>query len=275
MQVQFFKTRSELLKQFLEGYYFLSKPERGDIVYLTFPNNFVSVSVYRHTYISLSDNHAVISEDLKADFNSVLISNYKLPITVTYCGRVDEITLSFKPSGINSFLADFSSYSQNQLNKFIPFEDYQHAMASILDEPDIEKRILALENYWLSKLIKFENTLLDALIADISVEESYVSISKLAFKHHTSRQNVNKLFNRYVGKSPNDFKKINRFRFALSKKITAENQGKNLTSISYESLFYDQSHMIKEFKNLTGLTPSEFFKQINLKVGAGSWLFHS
>lgn len=275
MQVQFYKTRNELLKPFLEGYYFLSKRELNDVVYFTFPNNLISVSVYKHHSVTLQGSHAVIAENLSVGFNSVLISNYKLPLRVSYCGCVDEITFSFKPSGLNWLLPNFSIYLKNQLNKFIPFDDFEGTMNSVLNEPDIEKRILTIESYWLSKLNKFENNLLVSIIDHLSSVENDMSIADLALKHSTSRQNICKLFSKYVGKSPNDFKKINRFRFALSKKLASLKEDKNLTSISYESLFYDQSHMIKEFKMLTGLTPKQFFNQTDLKAGAGTWLFDS
>ena len=48
---------------------------------------------------------------------------------------------------------------------------------------------------------------------------------------------------------------------------------KNLTVVGYEALFYDQSHMVKAFKSLTGFTPKQFFEGIELKNGAGNWFF--
>jgi AraC-like DNA-binding protein len=38
---------------------------------------------------------------------------------------------------------------------------------------------------------------------------------------------------------------------------------KNLTELSYENLFYDQSHFIRDFKELTKITPSVFFEKVN------------
>ncbi|RZJ48603.1 MAG: AraC family transcriptional regulator, partial [Flavobacterium sp.] len=242
MQVKFYKTKNELLKPFLEGYYFLAKNRCENIEYLTFPNNFINVSAYKNIKVTLNNGCAEISEDDSIHFNSILITNYKMPIRVNYYGKVDEISFCFNPIGINSFINNFSSYSKNQLNAFAPFDDFQNEMIIILDEIDADKRIIAIENYWLSKLNNFNNPLLANLINDVSIIENEISIGDLALKYHTSRQNINKLFNRYLGKSPNDFRKIHRFRLALRKRITLLKKNENLTSLSYESLFYDQSH---------------------------------
>ena len=106
----------------------------------------------------------------------------------------------------------------------------------------------------------------------LKVDEQ-ITITELALKYDTSRQNIHKLFSRYVGKSPADFRKIHRFREALSKRIDSLKEEKNLTVVGYEALFYDQSHMVKAFKSLTGFTTKQFFEGIELKNGAGNWFF--
>jgi AraC-like DNA-binding protein len=95
----------------------------------------------------------------------------------------------------------------------------------------------------------------------------------LAKKHNTTRQNLTKHFESNLCKSPSDFKKIQRFREALKSQINSQTKN-NLTSLSYDMLFYDQSHLIKDFKSLTGLTPKKFFKNISSQEnGEVNWLF--
>lgn len=274
MQVQFYQTRNELLKPYLEGYYFLVKDqEEGDVEYFTFPNNFVNISVYRNTKVELKNNQVVIGENKEVWFSSVLVANYTMPVKVLYSGNVTEITFHFKPLGLNAFLPDLMSFQHILLNHFNPYPDYGAAMDSILNEDDIALKICQIESYWLSKLNGFQHALMHKLIGDLINVEEDQTIGELALKYGTSRQNIHKLFNKYVGKSPADFRKIHRFRETLTNRIASLKKEENLTSLSYESLFYDQSHMIKEFKLLTGLTPKKFFENIELKKGAGNWLF--
>ena len=77
----------------------------------------------------------------------------------------------------------------------------------------------------------------------------------------------------HLCKSPSDFKKIHRFREALKSKKDKKNSP-TLTALSYDMLFYDQSHLIKDFKSLTGLPPKNFFKNLTSHDdGKINWLF--
>ena len=99
------------------------------------------------------------------------------------------------------------------------------------------------------------------------------SVLELAEKYKVSRQNITKHFETNLCKSPSEFKKIQRFRKALKTHIK-KNESDNLTSLSYDLLFYDQSHLIKDFKSLTGLTPKKFFNSFSPQEnGEINWLF--
>ena len=272
MQVKFYKTADERLKPYLEGYYFLKKEAVEDVEYLTFPNNFISVSVYHKVGVNFQDNNAVISQNDNLDFTSILVASYKSPIKVNYNGKINEVTFCFKPLGLNSFLPNLSVFF-NSSKSFLPFDDYRETMTAILNESSDEVKIIMLENYWLSKLNDFNHLLLDNLVSEMLKVDEQITITELALKYDTSRQNIHKLFSRYVGKNPADFRKIHRFREALSKRIDSLKEEKNLTVVGYEALFYDQSHMVKAFKSLTGFTPKQFFEGIELKNGAGNWFF--
>lgn len=130
-----------------------------------------------------------------------------------------------------------------------------------------------IENYWLSKLVGFKHSFLIDVVTKLNDIENDYSIADLANKYGTSRQNLTKHFEANLCKSPSDFKKVKRFREALKNNISKKSKG-NLTALSYDLLFYDQSHLIKDFKSLTGLTPKKFFKIISSQEdGEINWLF--
>lgn len=277
MEVTFFKPKSVLLRRYMEGYYFLTKVrEEGDIRYLTFPNNFSIISVAQNASLALKEYSGVVQEKKKNGFYSALICHYIKPIEAVYKGAVEEVTFYFKPLGLNAFLkAPLSHYPQHTSN-FLPYPDYKSAMLAILSETDIPSRRDMIEDYWLSKLTGFKHDFLFDAIKDLSKTDEDISILEIARKYHTSRQTINKQFMQHIGKSPVAFKKIHRFREVLAQKTIPGTREETLTALSYACLFYDQSHMIKEFKQLTGLTPKAFFKMIHLNAdGLGNWLFKS
>lgn len=256
----------------MEGYYFLTQEEGDDSVeYLTFPNNYSIISVFENIELMYSENQVTLHEKKGNPFKSDLICHYKKPIKLWYKGNINEITFYFKPLGLNAFLEkSLCHYTNDFFASFIPFDDYQLTMTSILNEIDIEKRRTQIEEYWLSKLVGFQHPFLHQVLIDI--QHDY-SVSELAEKFTISRQNLSKHFETHLCKSPSDFKKIQRFREAL-KSHMKRNSKDNLTSLSYDLLFYDQSHLIKDFKSLTGLTPKKFFNNISPQEGGQiNWLF--
>ncbi|MEC4005568.1 AraC family transcriptional regulator [Flavobacterium sp. SUN052] len=275
MLIKFYKPKSEILQQYIEGYYFLTNKKSDAIVeYFTFPNNFSIISIIENAEIIYSENKGIIIENQGIPFTSDLICHYKKPIKLSYEGSINELTFYFKPLGLNAFLdKSLCNYTNDFFSSFIPFDDYKEIFSTILKETDLEKRIELIENYWLSKLKVFQHSFLNQVIDELKDNQNDYSISDLANKYGISRQNLTKHFEANLCKSPSDFKKIQRFRNALKNNIAKNSKG-NLTSLSYDLLFYDQSHLIKDFKSLTGMTPKTFFKNISSEEnGEINWLF--
>lgn len=275
MEIKFFKPKNEILQKYIEGYYFLTNSKSDlPIEYYTFPNNYSIISIIENAEIIYLENQGIIKEKQNNQFISDLICHYKKPIKLSYEGYINEITFYFKPLGLNAFLnKSLCHYTNDFFSNFIPFEDYKNVFSAILKENDLDKRIDQIENYWLSKLKDFQHPFLNQMIIDLKDTQTDYSISDLAKKHNTTRQNLTKHFESNLCKSPSDFKKIQRFREALKSQINSRTKN-NLTSLSYEMLFYDQSHLIKDFKSLTGFTPKKFFKNISSQEnGEVNWLF--
>jgi AraC-like DNA-binding protein len=277
LEIKFFKPKCKILQNYIEGYYFLTKKQNETSVqYLTFPNNYSIVSVYEKIKFEFSENSVILSEDQQSPFSSDLICRYKQPIQLQYNGYIDEITFYFKPLGLNAFLENsLSKYTAAFFSTFIPFEDYTFKMKEILSEEDVNIKRDLIENYWLSKLLEFKHPFLKEVITDLSDIEKEHSIDDLAKKYKISRQNLSKHFEIHLCKTPSEFKKVHRFREALKIQIN-KTSNTNFTFLSYDMLFYDQSHLIKDFKSLTGLTPKTFFKNITSQEnGEVNWLYGS
>lgn len=276
MQLQYFKPKSKLLSQYLEGYYFLEK-ERNEptVEYFTFPNNFSIVSVLDDTRLVMDNNGAFAKEKKGVPFISTLICHYKKPFKIHYEGKIREITFYFKPLGLNAFIPkQLKYYLENYSSSFIPFEDYETTFKSILNESNMEEQRNQIEKYWLSKLIGFENPLIQDVALELIQNAEAASIEQLAAKHHTSRQNIARQFHIHLGKTPSEFRKIQRFRETMAKNTGLANNDKNKGTLNYDSSFYDQSHLIKDFKAFTGLAPKAFFKSVSLQENATiNWLF--
>ncbi|MFC0076510.1 helix-turn-helix domain-containing protein [Flavobacterium procerum] len=260
MRVKFYKPINETLKKYIKGYYFfLEKDEYDSICYWTFPNNYNIVSVTQNVSIIKRDNKIMITPSKEKNIFSHITYRYDTPIEIFYEKPLNEITIYFEPLGLNFFTDKVEVYYSKDNTKeveFDPFPDFKKEMEKIFSIQEREKQIEQLEDYWLSKFVHKDVSMIKELIADI---EANAKIEEVAKKHKISRQYLNKIFQKNIGKSPSEYRKIHRFR----KSITDKNQVKNLTELSYENLFYDQSHFVKDFRDLTFKSPKTFFEKIN------------
>ncbi len=275
MKIEYFKPDSPILQKYIEGYYFLENFENdSENNYLTFPNNYCIVSVIDNCKYYSEKEKFIVKENKNYSCSSTIISEYKKPIHLEYYGSIRELTIYFKPLGINNFLTKkLCSYLNNSFQIFEPFVDYLITMQHILEIASAQKAKELLENYFLSKLTSFDGNLLRKAIQLLEDIEKDFTIQQVADSCGTSRQNLVKMFKIHLGKTPSDFKKINRFRNALNK-FQDQKKIKNLSSLLIDSSFYDQSHLIKDFKSLTGMSPKDFFKNLDCNKGQDiKWLW--
>ncbi|RAJ08800.1 AraC-like DNA-binding protein [Chitinophaga skermanii] len=275
MDIQFFKPLNKTLKRYISGYYFLTESDPAvQTNYLTFPRNESILSVSLHGKLSQVDGKEVYEYDEARGVMSTLICHYYRPLHIECRGRINEATIYFKPLGLNAFLEhDLADYTGPHFTTFEPYPGYLQAMEEVLQEKDVHRKIELLERYWLSKLKSFYHPFLGKMVDDLSSSDEQVSVAWLVEKYKMSRKTINKHFDIHIGKSPSEFRKIHRFREALGKRLQGK-QHERLTHLSYDLNFFDQSHFIKDFKQLTGKTPKAFFQQISFDpAGEVSWLY--
>lgn len=266
MKLDFYKPKNKILQKFMEGYYFISESDKPQsIKYLTFPNNFVIFSVTQNTEVIYESNKVILTKSKKEILATDIILQYNEPLEITYDMAINEVTIYFKPLGINHFIDyDEFFFKESQVKNYFPYSDFKQKMIEILSISNRENQIEELEKYWLSKIRNKDFGILNSILSNI---EKDIKIEEIAIKHNISRQYINKLFKRYIGKSPTEFRKIHRFRKSLK-----NDKDKSLTQVSYDNFFYDQSHFIKDFKKFSNINPSSFFKNVDTNT-ENIWLF--
>lgn len=275
MTVKVYKPKNHIVRPFIESIYILTREEgEAPTEYLTFPSIFTIVTASEKTKTVEKNNKISIEYCVSGNIETNLACNFVSPVHVQYKGKINEITIYFKPLGINQFLdRDLNFYSHGNFPDFNPFEDYKDSMIKILACRSYDDRIKSIENYWASKLRGFRSNMLQSLIKEMLGEDkTQKPISGLALKFDTSRTTINKLFKRHICKTPTQFRKIIRFRRAMDEYLMGDRRGK-LTDITYSIDYFDQSHMAKDFKKLTGRNPKSFFSKISeIERGQITWL---
>ncbi|MEE1944362.1 helix-turn-helix domain-containing protein [Pedobacter sp. KR3-3] len=266
MQLDFYRPTDPALFDYIEGYYFLRGTEKGEeLSYYTFPNNFFILSVLTGSQVAVADGYADCTPTGLSNFQSNLTCNYTAPLRINYQGPVNELTIYFKPLGLHAFAPVANYHQRASFDNFMPFADFEETMGNILAIADRSEQIELLEQYWLSKKT-FE--LDELLLQMLNWLDQGKSISAIAADLGISRQYMNRLFLRQLAKTPSDFRKIQRFRNA----VAASAATKNLTELALGNFFYDQSHFIRDVKELTSLSPKAFFEKATTKQ-ENLWLY--
>jgi AraC-like DNA-binding protein len=276
MDIKFYKPGNSLLQKYIESFYILTRqPEDTPLIYVAFPSIGYFVTINENSQTILQNEYTRFMHRPDQLPISNLIYNFDKPHFIEYEGATCELNICFKPLGINAFLGNkLTSYSLNYSTPFYPFEDYQQYLADISSIKNIEDKIEVTENYWLSKLKGFTHPFLDQVIEEIKDEDGTArTLAQIAATNKTSRTTLHKQFEHHLCTTPGQFRKVVRFRKAM-KKHSLKSTIESLTDISNLVNYFDQSHMIKDFKALTHHSPKNFFSKITpLASGKINWIF--
>lgn len=175
-------------------------------------------------------------------------------------GSVSMIVVVFQPYGARAFF----DIPMNELNGYnIGLDElndplFQELHRQVISEIDTKKCIQLIEDVLLKKLRNFKQHAfkrISAAIGHIS-QNSTVNTATIADIACLSSRQLNRVFSDYIGATPKEFMRVIRFQRALHYMQTTPDI--NFTQLAFCCGFYDQPHMIKEFKSLSGFTPSEF-----------------
>ena len=84
-----------------------------------------------------------------------------------------------------------------------------------------------------------------------------ISVNDVSDKVKVQRRQLERKFSKGVGFGPKKFIKMIRLQYAL--RLLLNNRFSNLADLTYKCGYFDQAHFIKDFKEFTGIPPTEFF----------------
>ena len=179
---------------------------------------------------------------------------------LTSTGNVDMIVVVFQPFGARAF---FNIPMSEFFNKCISIDDIGNnslkELASQIEYiPDSLSSIKLIEEYFIQQLSSFDNynhKRMTAAIQSINISPQ-IDITSLSGAACLSYKQFTRIFTEYIGARPKEFTRIIRFQRALY--ILQNNPKISLTQLAFECGYYDQPHLIKEFKTFSGCTPTEF-----------------
>jgi len=175
------------------------------------------------------------------------------------------ISISFQPYGAKLFFDIPSNefFDQNIPLKYILKDKAFELESELYQTKTFEEKIIIVENFLkhqLQKRIKeYEVKRIMKSVALINQSKGIIDIETLSSSVCLCRKQYERIFAEYIGSSPRQFLRTVRFQNNLQEK--QRNKNIQLTDLAYTYGYYDQSHMINDYKLLSGKTPTQYFSE--------------
>jgi len=174
-------------------------------------------------------------------------------------GCIHALGIRFYPGGGASFFTH-PLYELTDDITHLPATD-KDSIRLIYDDieqlPTLREQIQKIEG-WLKKIYQPQQestSLTQASLKMISSQKGVLSIASLAREMFISQRQLERLFKKQVGISPKTYAQLQ--KVSQARKVLKINTG-SLADVGYQAGFYDQSHFIREFKKVVGMTPAQY-----------------
>lgn len=215
--------------------------------------------------IHLTNNHC---ELIKGDLwgkspEFTLIGLHTSLYEVRFNEHVKVFGIRFNPEGIYNFFgvppAEFTSTFEDSKDVLgIDFDDY---CSKLREAKSVTDQISLTENFLFKKLDKLSSNKIDYVkIASEVIRRNHgiISLENLIKQVPISARQLQREFKNKFGITAKEYMRIARLN-AIQNYM--QNSPKiNLTELSYDKGFSDQSHFIREFKMIMGTNPKRFLK---------------
>jgi len=124
-------------------------------------------------------------------------------------------------------------------------------------QPTTEQRIAVIETELLRRLGDSDPRV-DAAVSWIVRSGGRVSIERIASEIGISRQHLSRCFAQHVGVTPKTFARVMRFESLVRE--ARQSGARDWAALAIDFGYFDQAHLIADFRELAGITPVPFFQ---------------
>lgn len=197
------------------------------------------------------------------------------PFYIQPVGEVNTFAVRFYPYGFANFV---STPIKALANKETPIDELfapelaKQLEQDIIHAKDAKERIAIVEQFLLG-ILSSQPTLdhiVKSTVDALWASKGGAAISSIVEEEGASRRQLERKFASQIGISPKQLGKVIRLQAAL--KMLLSQEADSLSQVAYQSDYYDQAHFIKDFKELTGISPKEFLGSESMELSS---LFYS
>ncbi len=179
------------------------------------------------------------------------------PIRIRQRGDVEVCGVRFRTAGLMPFVShDVAAWC----GKVVPLASALGPEALLLERAlraagaSIDEQAKLLDTFFLARLdLSATKRAVHRVKSEIEAHGGELTVGALCELAQTSARNLDRLFRRHMGFGPKTFSRVVRFQRALNR-VKTDLSG-TLAGVAAECGYYDQSHLVREFKLFAGTAP--------------------
>lgn len=246
---------SPVLAPFIKHYWFLKTESDIPAQIRTVPTGHISLIFHKGRQIFSASTNEIQSK-------AFLCGHEKAFTDLVYSGLINMICVVFRPLGAGIFF----KMPMNEINGLqtdihnLEDKNLIYLQESLYEADTNHQCAFLIEQFFLNKIGNPDLYNQKRILAAINlINAGQYDMHVLAGASCLSPRQFNRVFTMYVGAKPKEFQRIIRFQRAL---YTLQSQiNINPAQLAAECGYYDQPHLIKEFKSFSGYTPTEYISE--------------
>lgn len=263
------KPTSVFLQKYIAYYYFHKCSDvETQKRYIFYPHYKNALSIYKNSITFYIDGIYKTEPSLLYDYYYVYAGIYKEFQRVIQQAPFSKIGIVFQPLGLNHFIRKNLVQLQKKESD-VRFNYFKTSMQPFLDDiyslENISSKVTLLDTYFERQYVGFEDERMKKAIDFLLSADKKYTVKVLAEQLEMNRKTLLRLFQKHLCCSVKDYINVVQFRKALLSYQLAENKPL-LTSLAYDTGYYDQSEFINHFKKITGFNPTKVLSNIQ-KLG--------
>lgn len=186
------------------------------------------------------------------------------PVFIRSSGWAECIQIDFTPLGAHRFFGLLMNQLSSRMVTLDELDDrkIQQLRHRLGEEPDWSRRFLLAEMFIAERLrgAPVGHGTVRAAYAEILKARGNLRMSSIVKKLDCSRKHLAERFQTEVGLAPKLVARMVRFQHVrlLARSVMAPNVKPDWASAAYAGGYADQAHLVREFSELAGVTPSQW-----------------
>ena len=183
------------------------------------------------------------------------------PLVLQSSRDVGMVGIRFQPSGMFPFTSSsMQPLTDARVSASELFADAEQLVEAVADARNDQQRVAACTRYLIRSFdVERENSSVRRALERIIDVRGCISVDSLATLAGISKRNLQLAFQKHVGISPKSYCRIARFHHLYEG--VSEEANVNWIQVALDAGFFDQSHLIHDFRQFAGDAPSAFLTE--------------